>query len=57
MSESKDGRANIDRMTNHLIKQGMDSGKAKETATNAQVRKDLRTENGGKNWRKPYGSE
>lgn len=54
MSESKDGRANIDRMTGHLVKQGMSPEAARAKAVDGQLRKDAR-DAGQKNWRRPYG--
>lgn len=52
MSERNDGRGNIDRMTGHLVNQGMDPGKAKSIARDLQERKERR-DDGRRDWRAP----
>ena len=53
MSESRDGRANMGKMVEHLRSQGMDSEKAASIARTAQIRKDAR-DRGERDNRKSY---
>lgn len=55
MSEKSDGRAKIDRMTSHLVSQGVPADRAQSVARDAAIRADRKSE-GEKAWRKPYGS-
>lgn len=55
MSEKNDGRARIDGMTGHLVKQGVPAEKAREIARDAAIRSDRKSD-GERAWRKPYGS-
>jgi hypothetical protein len=56
VAEKADGRAKIDRLTGHLVSQGIPAERAQGIARDAAIRADRKSD-GERAWRKPYTKE